>query len=77
MKELIIFILENSLPEGAMVSVAQKEDEQGVTFELTIPEEYRGRVIGKGGSNIKALRNVVNILARRDNNQRVYLKIVD
>lgn len=76
MKDLIVFILENSLPEGSDVNVTQSEDEQGVTFQISIPEEMRGRVIGKGGSNIKALRNVVNILARRDN-QKVYLKIVD
>lgn len=76
MKDLINFVLENMLPEGTDFSVNQIEDDYGITFQLAIPEELRGRVIGRSGSNIKALRNVVSIIARREN-QRVNLKIVD
>jgi predicted RNA-binding protein YlqC (UPF0109 family) len=76
MKETLEFILKHALPKGVEFSVRQIEDETGVTFDLTIPEEYRGRIIGKGGVNIKAIRNVLNILAKKDN-QRIFIKILD
>jgi predicted RNA-binding protein YlqC (UPF0109 family) len=76
MKELLEFIIQNALPEGTEYGIKQIEDESGITFEMIIPEEYRGKIIGKGGANIKAIRNTINIVARREN-QRVYLKVVD
>ncbi len=76
MKELIYFILENSLPSMDGCEVVQSTDEIGEVFTVTIPSEMRGKIIGKGGRNIKAIRDVVSILARRQQT-RIFLKIAD
>jgi predicted RNA-binding protein YlqC (UPF0109 family) len=76
MKEVIEFILQNALPENTEFSVAQTENEEGITFSLSIPAELRGRIIGRGGRNIKAIRDVINIIARKQN-RRVFIKITD
>lgn len=76
MQQVIEFIIQNTLPEGTEFSVVESQDEMGTVFNLHIPDELRGQIIGKAGRNIKAIRDVVSIIARR-NGQRVYLKIAD
>jgi uncharacterized protein len=76
MKELLTFILTNALGPDVEFSVDQSEDEQGIVFSINLPEEQRGKVIGKGGRNIKAIRDIMNVIARREN-KRVFLKIAD
>ncbi len=75
MKELLVFILTNALP-NVEFSVDQTEDEQGIVFTINLPEAERGKIIGKGGRNIKAIRDIVSIIARRED-KRVFLKIAD
>lgn len=76
MKAFIEFVLQNSLPEGTDFQVEESTDEIGVVFTIVIPEELRGIIIGKGGRNIKAIRDVASIIARREN-KRVFIKIAD
>lgn len=76
MKDILNYILQNSLPEGTEFEVKQTEDEIGITFELQIEEESRGKIIGKGGRNIQAIRDLLNVVARR-HQKRVYLKVLE
>ncbi len=76
MQELIEFIMHNMLPEGTEYSVDCKEDEQGVVFTLNVPVELKGKLIGKSGRNIKAIRDIMSVVAKRED-KRVYLKVVD
>ncbi len=78
MKELIEFVLSKALPEGTDFKVTQSEDENGVVFNIHVPEEYRGKIIGRAGKNIKALRDVMLILAKHnEDNRRILIKIAD
>ena len=74
MRELLEYILQNIVGEDTEFSISETETDTGITFEVTLPEEVSGRVIGRGGQNIKAIRDVVNILARREQ-KRIFIKI--
>lgn len=76
MQATLEFILKNSFEADTDFSIEQSEDEMGVVFTISLPEEHRGRVIGRAGRNIKAIRDILNILARRQN-KRVFIKIAD
>lgn len=76
MSELLKFILENALPDEAEFQIDEGRDDQGIIFTITLPEEYRGQIIGKAGKNIKAIRDVLSIIARQ-HNERVFIKIAD
>lgn len=76
MKELLHYLISNILPESTDIKIEEEEDGETVVLNLIIPEEDRGRVIGKNGINIKAIRNIVSIRARREN-KRVMVKILD
>jgi len=58
------------------VSVAVREDRDRVLFELSVPEEQRGQVIGRGGRVAHALRTVTQA-AGRAQGVRAGLDIVD
>lgn len=76
MKELLNYILQHTLGDSVEFAVKQSENEMGVTLEIEIPEEMRGRIIGKNGSNIKAIREVLSIVAQRQQ-KRVFVKVLD
>lgn len=58
------------------VSVEQFEEDGEVIFELTVPEEAMGKVIGKSGRTAKALRSVLDAVGAAQN-KRYVLDIVE
>lgn len=76
MQELLEFILTNILGPDVEFSVDMREDAEGIVFTMNIPSEVKGRIIGKQGRNIKAIRDVMNVVARRED-QHIYLKVAD
>lgn len=56
------------------VKIERKVDEMGVLLSLKVHPEDMGQIIGKGGSTVRAIRNLVRIIGLR-NRARVNLKI--
>jgi predicted RNA-binding protein YlqC (UPF0109 family) len=52
------------------------EDDGTVVLELHVAEEDAGKVIGRGGRTVAALRTVMKAAAARDGN-RVLVDVVD
>lgn len=75
MKKLLDFIIKNIVGD-AEYSITQTEDASGTTFAIQVPDTYKGKIIGKEGKSIKAIRDVVNILARRQQ-KRIFIKILE
>ena len=61
---------------GEGVQVEQFEEEGEIVFELTVPEEAMGKVIGKSGRTAKALRSVLDAIGAAQN-KRYVLDIVE
>jgi predicted RNA-binding protein YlqC (UPF0109 family) len=76
LKELVTYIAESLVdrPESVEVTV----DERGATvlLELTVASPDMGRVIGKGGRVVNAIRTLVDVAAERQN-KRATLEIID
>lgn len=58
------------------VSVVDREDRDRVVFEVTVAEDERGQVIGRGGRVAHALRSVTQAVGR-SRDLRATLDIVD
>lgn len=76
MIKLLEYIIREIIGDAASLSIKETESDEGITYEVTIPEEVSGKVIGKGGQNIKAIRDVVNIIARKEG-KRIFIKVLN
>jgi len=72
-KELVTFVVQQlvSRPQDVVVNVIQSNDEN--LFEIRVSPEDRGRVIGKEGHTIKALRMVIGFVTPK--NKKVSLEL--
>lgn len=59
------------------VSVKEIDGERTILLELTVAAEDRGRVIGKEGRVINALRTVLKAAAARKGEKRVELEVIE
>tara|TARA_B100000315_G_scaffold215907_1_gene215456 strand:+ start:213 stop:458 length:246 start_codon:yes stop_codon:yes gene_type:complete len=59
------------------VKIETVETEQRIIFELTVGEGDYGKVIGKGGRNISALRTIVFAVNAKEGGKRARLDIID
>jgi len=76
-EDLLEYLARTLVDEPDEVSVdAFEEDDGTVVLELTVAEDEAGKVIGKGGRTIAALRTVVKASAVREN-KRVLVDVID
>lgn len=75
MKQLLEHIVKALVDEPDMVDVRQVERERLIILELRVAEADMGKVIGKQGRIVKAIRTVVSAAAVIEN-KRVVVEIV-
>jgi len=76
MKELIEYIVKSIVDNPEEVEVAQIDGESTIVFELRVKQEDVGKVIGKKGRTINAIRTLVNATAAKSG-MRAMLEIVE
>jgi len=76
LKGLLEYIVKSLVENGDQVSVSTEEREDGLVFELRVSEPDRGRVIGKQGKTIKAIRKLLSAAAS-GSERRVVLELVE
>ena len=77
MEELLAYMARGLVDDPDSVSVDTFSEEEGtVVLELHVPEGEAGRLIGRRGRTISALRTVVKASATR-REKRVLVDVVD
>ena len=76
MKELIEYIAKAIVDAPESVQVTKVDGESTVVFELRVRHEDIGRVIGKNGRTINAIRTLLNAMAAK-RNIRASLEVLD
>lgn len=77
MKEVLNYILSRIVADPNEINISEETNEAGENIlNVSLPESERGIVIGKGGKNIQSIRNIVSIIAKREN-KKVRIKILD
>ncbi|WP_153123642.1 KH domain-containing protein [Peribacillus tepidiphilus] len=74
MKELIESIVTALVDHPEDVEVTSKEEENRITYYLSVNKEDMGKVIGKQGRVAKAIRTVV-YAAGSSQQKKIYLEI--
>lgn len=67
MKDALSFLVSSIVDNPKKVVVTEEEDNAVVNFTIKVADEDIGKVIGKEGKIIKALRNVMKIPAIKEN----------
>ncbi len=67
MKELVEFLVKSLVDNPEEVSLEEKEEDDSVHYELKVAQDDVGRIIGKHGSTINAIRTVVQAVASSRN----------
>ncbi len=74
MKEVLMYIVGSLVENPQEVKVGVAEDGEITRYKLTLASSDRGKVIGKEGRVVKAIRTVLQTAAARQN-KKVYLDI--
>jgi uncharacterized protein len=74
MNDLLKYILD-SIIEGEY-SISEEEDNGFVIYKINAPEDQIGRIIGKNGKTINAIKNILKVRAVREN-VRVDIQIAE
>ena len=73
--ELVTFILQNLVAEPDQLDVQVAGDGRNVRIEVTCAEDDAGRIIGRGGRLINAVRTLARAAA--DGRQRVEIQLLE
>ena len=65
MKELIEYIAKSIVDAPDKVVVTEENSEQGPIFKLQVADEDKGRVIGKQGRIVEAMRTLLRVKAAK------------
>ncbi len=77
LKELLEFLAKALVDRPGEVRVSQyEEDSDTIVLELEVAEEDRGKVIGRQGRTVKALRAVIRAGGVRDG-KRILVDVAD
>lgn len=74
-RELVEFIARGIVERPEAVEVLEREDDRGLVLEVRVASEDMGKVIGRRGRVVRALRTVAKAAALRSG-KRVSVEIV-
>jgi predicted RNA-binding protein YlqC (UPF0109 family) len=66
MKNFVEYLLVRLIDHPDDLQVAEEQTPEGLILKITVNPEDMGRVIGKNGKVIKAVRKLVQVKAARD-----------
>ncbi|MCL2888576.1 MAG: KH domain-containing protein [Elusimicrobia bacterium] len=75
MKEMAIFMLK-SLTLGKEINMTERIEGESIYLSTKVAPEDKGKVIGKDGCIIRAMRTVLSAAGSKQN-KKVFLKIED
>lgn len=74
MKDALMYVIGSLVEKPQAVKLGVAEDGNIIRYKLTLDSSDRGKVIGKEGRVIKAIRTLLQTAAARQN-KKVYLDI--
>jgi len=75
MKELVEYIAKSVVTKPEEVVVTEERSESGVLLKLQVNQEDMGRVIGKQGRVVQAMRTLLRVMAVKEGT-RVELVVI-
>ena len=77
MQSLIETVVKMLVDKPDEVNVEAVESDQTVIYELTVGDGDYGKVIGKKGRNVSALRTILFAINAKEGGKRARLEVID
>ncbi len=77
MKEFVEYIARELVDEPDEVRVTQIDSEKTTIFELSVAEDDRGKIIGKNGRTVQAVRTLLTAVSAKIGDKRAILEVVE
>ena len=74
--EFLQFVLKALVEDPDQLIIESQKDELGILLTVQVSERDMGKLIGKSGQTIKALRTLLRIIGG-NNKERVNLKVLE
>lgn len=74
MKKTLTYILEAIVDKPEAIEIQEQEESGIINYNITVDAADMGKVIGKGGKVIRAIRNVMKIPAIKEN-KRIHVSL--
>ncbi|QQS59903.1 KH domain-containing protein [Candidatus Peregrinibacteria bacterium] len=76
-EQFLLFVVRAMVEHPEDVSITRTIDELGTLLSLHVNPTDAGKIIGKGGQTIKALRILLRVVGAKDNGSRINLRLED
>ena len=76
MKNTLLYIISSIVENPEKIKIEESEEDNIINYKINIAKEDMGRVIGKEGKVIKAIRNIMKIPSSK-NNKRINISLVE
>ncbi|MAM15329.1 MAG: hypothetical protein CMF90_06680 [Candidatus Marinimicrobia bacterium] len=77
MQSLIETVVKKLVDKPDEVNVEAVESDQTIIYELTVGDGDYGKVIGKKGRNVSALRTILFAINAKEGGKRARLEVID
>lgn len=74
--EFVRYVLQQICTDESAIKITATDDDRGTLLTVGVAESDMGRLIGKDGQTISALRTLLSILSARES-VRYFLKVED
>ena len=74
--DFLQYVLESLVEDKDELEIEASRDDLGILLTVKVSERDMGKLIGKAGQTIKALRTLLRIIVGNDN-ERVNLKVLE
>ena len=74
MKDLLKYIISSIVEKSDEVDIEESETDGVTNYTISVAKEDMGRVIGKSGKVIRAIRNTMRIAAMKAN-KKIYINL--
>lgn len=76
MKKALEYIINQIVDDPKEVEIAEQEDDGMINFTVKVDSSDMGKIIGKNGKVIRAIRNVIKISAIKQN-KKINIALTD
>jgi predicted RNA-binding protein YlqC (UPF0109 family) len=75
-RKFLEYLLSTLLEHTDDIVLEDRKDDLGILFTLTVHEDDMGKLIGKGGQTIQAIRTILRMLGSK-RQERINLKVIE